>query len=231
MSRFLSSNQYGFRLLSVGMRHDEPYCTSTYIMSSSLGPGKVTWSTCSLRDYHTFLQRLELVFSKRSLPPTCHMGIESWKFTVYSNRRKNCLRESILREKLPLSSVLKPGQLYDANMQCALMHGNGYIQVAPRQDHYDGICHMMWCGQGSFGRIITSHPALEGTFCGQNKWCQLGRCVPWSGFGATLAPTQAPPTPAPAPQVRKHRRKQVNNRKKSKILTASIDFRWRMRRL
>lgn len=44
---------------SVGMRHDEPYCPAKHIMSSSLGPGKVTWSICSLRDYHAFLQRLE----------------------------------------------------------------------------------------------------------------------------------------------------------------------------
>lgn len=49
--------------LSVGMRHDEPYCPSTHIMSTSLGPGKVTWSSCSLRDYHAFLQRLELVYN------------------------------------------------------------------------------------------------------------------------------------------------------------------------
>jgi hypothetical protein len=91
--------------------------------------------------------------------------------------------------------VVKPGQLYDANMQCTLMHGSGYTQVTPRQDHYDGICHMMWCGQTSFGRIITSHPALEGTFCGPSKWCQLGRCVPWTGYAppvTTIAPTLHP---------------------------------------
>lgn len=29
---------------------------------------------------------------------------------------------------------------------------------------------MIWCGQGSYGRIVTSHPALEGTFCGSNNW-------------------------------------------------------------
>lgn len=46
---------------------------------------------------------------------------------------------------------------------------------------------MMWCGQSTFGRIITSHPALEGTFCGSSKWCELGRCVPWPGIGAAAA--------------------------------------------
>uniref|UniRef100_A0AC35F0Q0 Peptidase M12B domain-containing protein n=1 Tax=Panagrolaimus sp. PS1159 TaxID=55785 RepID=A0AC35F0Q0_9BILA len=170
-SAFIGTHELGH---SVGMRHDEPYCQSKFIMSSSLGPGKVTWSTCSLRDYHTFLTRLD-------------------------SRNKNCLRTTNLREKMPISGRLKPGQIYDANMQCQLMHGYGYQQVTPRQDHYDGICYMMWCGQSTFGRIITSHPALEGTFCGQSKWCQLGRCVPWSGSVSDLVTTQPPPPPSPPP--------------------------------
>ncbi|KAI6173773.1 CRE-ADT-2 protein [Aphelenchoides besseyi] len=171
-SAFIGTHELGH---SVGMRHDEPYCSSTFIMSSSLGPGKVTWSTCSLRDYHSFIQRLD-------------------------SRGKNCLRLSLLAEKVPLTDVIKPGQLYDANMQCMLMHGPGYIQIAPRQDHYDGICHMLWCGLGlnQYGRIVTSHPALEGTFCGPSKWCQLGRCVPWTGNSQPSLPvaTTALPTPA-----------------------------------
>uniref|UniRef100_A0A1I7X4G4 Peptidase M12B domain-containing protein n=1 Tax=Heterorhabditis bacteriophora TaxID=37862 RepID=A0A1I7X4G4_HETBA len=164
-------------LFSVGMRHDEPYCPSKHIMSSSLGPGKVTWSTCSLRDYHQFLQRLELFHYQ--LAYFC------------SARGKNCLRVSNMPMKLSIPVNSKPGQVYDANLQCELMHGVGYQQVTPRQDSFDGICYMMWCGQTSFGRIITSHPALEGTFCGANKWCQLGRCVPWSG---SSSPTTQLPT-------------------------------------
>nr|CAD2134977.1 unnamed protein product [Meloidogyne enterolobii] len=159
-SAFIGTHELGH---SVGMRHDEPYCSDNYIMSSSLGPGKVTWSTCSLRDYQNFIQRLD-------------------------SKNKNCLRVSLLREKLPMRDTLKPGQIYDAHEQCRLMHGTSYVQVSPRQDHYDGICNMMWCGQGSYGRIVTSHPALEGTFCGDRKWCSLGRCVPWTGFGAPLSP-------------------------------------------
>ncbi|VDO33221.1 unnamed protein product [Haemonchus placei] len=66
--------------------------------------------------------------------------------------------------KLTIPTNTKPGQIYDANLQCELMHGPGYQQVTPRQDAFDGICYMMWCGQSSFGRIITSHPALEAIF-------------------------------------------------------------------
>ncbi|VDN02766.1 unnamed protein product [Thelazia callipaeda] len=159
-SAFIGTHELGH---SVGMRHDEPYCPSNHIMSSSLGPGKVTWSTCSLRDYHAFLQRLD-------------------------NGGKNCLRVSNLPQRLTVRADLKPGQVYNADTQCYMMHGQGYRQITPRQDHYDGICYMMWCGQSLFGRIITSHPALEGTFCGPSKWCELGRCVPWPGGGSAQIP-------------------------------------------
>uniref|UniRef100_A0A915A669 Peptidase M12B domain-containing protein n=1 Tax=Parascaris univalens TaxID=6257 RepID=A0A915A669_PARUN len=162
-SAFIGTHELGH---SVGMRHDEPYCPSKHIMSSSLGPGKVTWSTCSLRDYHTFLQRLD-------------------------SRGKNCLRVSNLPQTLTVRTDVKPGQIYDADTQCRMMHGPSYQQVTPRQDHYDGICYMMWCGQTSFGRIITSHPALEGTFCAPSKWCELGRCVPWPG--TKVSPTHQLP--------------------------------------
>ena len=33
------------------------------------------------------------------------------------------------KEKMPLSGRQKPGQMYDANLQCQLMHGYGYQQV------------------------------------------------------------------------------------------------------
>ncbi|MFH4977917.1 hypothetical protein AB6A40_004626 [Gnathostoma spinigerum] len=110
----------------------------------------------------------------------------------FSSRGKNCLRYSNLPETLTVRTDIKPGQLYDADTQCQMMHGHGYKQVKPRQDHYDGICYMMWCGKSTFGRIITSHPALEGTFCGHNKWCELGRCVAWPGDSGAESAATAP---------------------------------------
>ena len=52
--------EHGF---SLGMSHDEPYCSSKYIMSASLGAGKTTWSSCSMRDFHKQITYLELVKS------------------------------------------------------------------------------------------------------------------------------------------------------------------------
>jgi hypothetical protein len=57
--------------------------------------------------------------------------------------------------------------------------------VHPRNDNVDTICYMMWCGLSSFGRIITSHPALEGTVCSDGNWCQGGRCLPYSASAGT----------------------------------------------
>uniref|UniRef100_A0A914VAA6 Peptidase M12B domain-containing protein n=1 Tax=Plectus sambesii TaxID=2011161 RepID=A0A914VAA6_9BILA len=121
-SAFIGTHELGH---SVGMRHDEPYCTSSHIMSASLGPGKVTWSQCSMRDYHAYVEKLD-------------------------NRKTNCLRTSSIPEVKRLDGKAQPGQVYDADKQCELMHGRGYKQVTPRQDNYDGICYMMWCGQTEF---------------------------------------------------------------------------------
>ncbi|KAK6764036.1 hypothetical protein RB195_024389 [Necator americanus] len=40
------------------------------------------------------------------------------------------------------------------------------------------ICRILWCGNGG-STISTAHPALEGSYCGNHKWCHEGRCQPW----------------------------------------------------
>ena len=47
----------------------------------------------------------------------------------FSARGKNCLRVSNMRVKMAIPVDTKPGQVYDANLQCELMHGPGYQQV------------------------------------------------------------------------------------------------------
>lgn len=53
---FIATHEIGH---SLGMRHDEPYCSSDFIMSGSLGPGKVSWSTCSVADFQKTIEKLE----------------------------------------------------------------------------------------------------------------------------------------------------------------------------
>lgn len=50
-----------FHILSLGMRHDGPSAENecdpgSYIMSPTLGSGKITWSPCSRRYLQMFLE-------------------------------------------------------------------------------------------------------------------------------------------------------------------------------
>jgi hypothetical protein len=38
-------------------------------------------------------------------------------------------------EKVALTDYIKPGQIYDANLQCTLMHGPGFNQVGIIKSH------------------------------------------------------------------------------------------------
>ncbi|VDO98162.1 unnamed protein product [Soboliphyme baturini] len=144
---YIGAHEIGHGL---GMLHDEPECSSDFIMSGSLGAGKTDWSTCSVKNLKNFIAKLD------------YYG-------------KNCMR--ITSHKLSENPTQLPGQKYSANKQCSLMHGNGYKKVLATNEDEDSICRMMWCGLRNWGRIITSHPALEGTSCGHNRYCIKGQCT------------------------------------------------------
>ncbi|CAK5083364.1 unnamed protein product [Meloidogyne enterolobii] len=49
---------------------------------------------------------------------------------------------------------------------------------------FGDICRILWCGN-SGSTISTAHPALEGSWCGNEKWCHAGHCGEWhSEMGA-----------------------------------------------
>uniref|UniRef100_A0A5S6QYL3 Peptidase M12B domain-containing protein n=1 Tax=Trichuris muris TaxID=70415 RepID=A0A5S6QYL3_TRIMR len=148
-SVYITTHEIGHGL---GMLHDEPYCPSSYIMSGSLGAGKVHWSRCSNRSFQTYLKKLNY-------------------------HRKNCLNSAQFPPG-PVNTTLLPGQKYSADEQCQMVHGTDYNRVKTSERVNEGICHMLWCGQNNWGRIITSHPALEGTSCAVGKYCRGGKCVP-----------------------------------------------------
>ncbi|XP_072484687.1 A disintegrin and metalloproteinase with thrombospondin motifs 7 [Notamacropus eugenii] len=68
--------------------------------------------------------------------------------------------------------IVPPGVLYDVSHQCRLQYG-AYSAFC---DDMDNVCNTLWCSVGT-----TCHSkldaAVDGTRCGENKWCFNGECV------------------------------------------------------
>ncbi|KAJ7408135.1 hypothetical protein WISP_122586 [Willisornis vidua] len=83
-----------------------------------------------------------------------------------------CLDDPPAREVLDFPLV-PPGVLYDVGHQCRLQYG----PYSTFCDDMDSVCNTLWCTVGN-----TCHSkldaAVDGTACGDNKWCFNGECVP-----------------------------------------------------
>ncbi|XP_050521162.1 A disintegrin and metalloproteinase with thrombospondin motifs adt-1-like isoform X2 [Daktulosphaira vitifoliae] len=137
---------------NLGMRHDgaasDNNCDSTsFIMSPTLGSGKITWSTCS----HDYLEK----FLQSSQAVCLFDGGDSSDYLDHKQQGR------------------LPGERFDSREQCMLKYGWGSTH-ASSQDLGE-ICRDLHCQRDRY--TWTSHPALEGSLCGSNKWCRSGRCV------------------------------------------------------
>ncbi|XP_069898882.1 A disintegrin and metalloproteinase with thrombospondin motifs 7 [Dipodomys merriami] len=103
-----------------------------------------------------------------------------------------CLDDPPAKDVIRFPSV-PPGVLYDVSHQCRLQYG-GFSSFCSDMDN---VCHTLWCSVGT-----TCHSkldaAVDGTQCGEDKWCLNGECVPvgfepkavdggWSGWSAWSA--------------------------------------------
>ncbi|XP_076011872.1 A disintegrin and metalloproteinase with thrombospondin motifs 7 [Genypterus blacodes] len=83
-----------------------------------------------------------------------------------------CLDDVPAKDKSSLNLVF-PGVLYSAAHQCRLQYGSGSLLCG---DDMDNICSTLWCTVGT-----TCHSkldgAVDGTSCGEDKWCFSGECV------------------------------------------------------
>ncbi|XP_072255221.1 A disintegrin and metalloproteinase with thrombospondin motifs 7 [Pyxicephalus adspersus] len=83
-----------------------------------------------------------------------------------------CLDDPPSKELLNFPSV-PPGVLYDVGHQCRLQYGS----TSTFCKDIDNVCNSLWCSVGT-----TCHSkldaAVDGTTCGENKWCFGGDCVP-----------------------------------------------------
>uniref|UniRef100_H3B1V3 ADAM metallopeptidase with thrombospondin type 1 motif 7 n=1 Tax=Latimeria chalumnae TaxID=7897 RepID=H3B1V3_LATCH len=83
-----------------------------------------------------------------------------------------CLDDPPAKEVIEFPLV-PPGVLYNVNHQCRLQYG----AESSFCDDMDNVCNTLWCTVGS-----TCHSkldaAVDGTKCGERKWCFNGECVP-----------------------------------------------------
>ncbi|XP_045777197.1 A disintegrin and metalloproteinase with thrombospondin motifs adt-1-like [Maniola jurtina] len=141
---------------NLGMRHDGPLadngCDPTaYIMSPTLGSGKITWSQCSRNYLQKFLDTSQsrcLLDHGNSAGQLDHSA------------------EGIL-----------PGERFDADQQCMLKYGRGSRHSGAQ--NLEDICRDLHCQRERY--TWTSHPALEGTRCGEDMYCRGGECVERGG--------------------------------------------------
>ncbi|XP_075165715.1 ADAMTS metallopeptidase stall [Haematobia irritans] len=146
-SVFVVAHEIGHNL---GMRHDssENGCEPTsHIMSPTLGSGKITWSKCSRESLNVFLEK-----------PQAKCLFNRAEF----NQNLDHSAEGIL-----------PGERFDANQQCMLKYGKESTKA--RSQSLADVCRDLHCQRERY--TWTSHPALEGTSCGDNMWCRSGFCV------------------------------------------------------
>ncbi|XP_038622928.1 A disintegrin and metalloproteinase with thrombospondin motifs 7 [Tachyglossus aculeatus] len=82
-----------------------------------------------------------------------------------------CLDDPPAKNVIDFPSV-PPGVLYDVSHQCRLQYG-AYSTFC---DDMDNVCNTLWCSVGT-----TCHSkldaAVDGTTCGENRWCFNGDCV------------------------------------------------------
>lgn len=150
---------------SLGMLHDgqnNDCSAQCCLMSYISGGGKTVWSSCSVREMNAFVNQLG---RNSGYPKNC----------LTSGRRKISAQEDA-----NVGWHVLPGQRYTADQQCKLTHGKCYDMELKDGAKIHSVCAMLYCGSDD-GFIYSAQPALEGTYCGANRWCIEGSCQPWTG--------------------------------------------------
>ncbi|XP_052091149.1 A disintegrin and metalloproteinase with thrombospondin motifs 12-like [Mytilus californianus] len=133
---------------SLGMSHDGLVgCRDNVYIMSTNGAGGLKWSKCSAKSLEDLMS---------------------------SSTQSSCLNDAPASTATNLHNIgEKPGMLYSANKQCQL--ALSFKESAYCYSQVD--CHTLKCLNRNKECVSYSSPLVDGTECGNRKWCLDGQCV------------------------------------------------------
>ena len=163
-SVYVIAHEMGHNLGMVhdGETHEGNTCSpDSFLMSPVLGPGKVSWSTCSNSELTNFLTG-----------------------ATYKDQA-NCLNDiPSIMDRFDFNSEQKlPGEKVSAMDQCIQSFGASFRPYLNSQSPFEDLCRELWCSNAT--HALRAHPALEGTDCSSKPYpygseCKEGQCVPFT---------------------------------------------------
>ncbi|XP_050725131.1 A disintegrin and metalloproteinase with thrombospondin motifs adt-1-like [Eriocheir sinensis] len=163
LSSYVLAHELGH---SLGLRHDgvSNACnTSGFIMAAGRGlRGATTWSSCA-KDMILQQQKPCLKEGGAAAAAGGAGGAAGgqWDHTKFQGL---------------------PGQRWDATAQCRLFLQDEDAGL-PDSTKINEVCNSVICVSPHRISTYLAGPALEGTYCGGEKWCRGGECVPWGTEG------------------------------------------------
>ncbi|XP_003374877.1 reprolysin family zinc metalloprotease [Trichinella spiralis] len=148
-SAYIAAHEIGHGL---GMLHDEPTCSSDYIMSGSLGAGKVQWSSCSVQSLNNYIRKLEL-----------------WTDNGQSGQRWN----------VPAVNVhLYPQDwVYFHQHEAVLIHLRKMAAMLVQEAAIVIFCEVNGTNADSISFRFFGDSMPEGSPCGEGHYCINGKCL------------------------------------------------------
>ncbi|KAL1431529.1 hypothetical protein MTO96_014048 [Rhipicephalus appendiculatus] len=149
---------------SLGVHHDGPPENGDCSLDRYLmGPWRTSntttwWSPCSLQ----LLTKLDK-----------NDKLSCIKKPLSVKRLRQVLRWNSWRSEHP------PGQQWDADAQCRVFLKSEGARCSIKAENMSAVCRALQCKSPERIGLFGAGHALEGTYCGENNWCQGTKCVPF----------------------------------------------------